>query len=140
MFVIDKTGIIRYIDVHDINDQPDNEVLFGVLEQIEPERAAEYQRRLAQLKTEIIPLEDIVIFCTPWCPDCKKLREYLKSCNEKYAEVDISRNREGARLVRGWCGGKEITPVIKIGENDLIKEFDPDRIDSALVRLHQNRS
>jgi glutaredoxin len=137
--VIDKAGIIRYIDVHDIDDQPDNEVLFSVLRRIEPGRAAEYEKRLSQMKSESIPQEDIVIFCTPWCPDCKKLREYLKTCNEKFAEVDISRNREGARLVREWSGGKEITPVIKIRDSDLIVEFDPDRIDSALNRLHNMR-
>ena len=29
IFVIDKRGVIRYVDVHDIGEQPDNEVLFG---------------------------------------------------------------------------------------------------------------
>jgi alkyl hydroperoxide reductase subunit AhpC len=37
IFVIDRTGIIRYVDVHDIDEQPDNEVLFGVLEELEPD-------------------------------------------------------------------------------------------------------
>jgi alkyl hydroperoxide reductase subunit AhpC len=31
IFVIDKNGIIRYVDHHDIEDTPDNEVLFKVL-------------------------------------------------------------------------------------------------------------
>lgn len=31
IFVIDKNGRIRYIDRHDIEDIPDNEVLFTVL-------------------------------------------------------------------------------------------------------------
>jgi peroxiredoxin (alkyl hydroperoxide reductase subunit C) len=35
LFVIDKKGIIRYIDVHDINHRPALEVLVGELERLE---------------------------------------------------------------------------------------------------------
>ena len=35
IFVVDKEGIIRYIDVHDFGQQPDNEELFEVLESLE---------------------------------------------------------------------------------------------------------
>ncbi len=34
IFVIDKEGFIRYIDIHDIGDRPSNEVLFKELERI----------------------------------------------------------------------------------------------------------
>ncbi len=34
IFVIDKKGIIRYIDIHDIDDRPSNDVLFRELERI----------------------------------------------------------------------------------------------------------
>ncbi len=34
LFVIDKKRIIRYIDVHDINDRPRLEVLVGELEKL----------------------------------------------------------------------------------------------------------
>ena len=35
IFIVDKQGIIRYIDVHDFDTQPDNETLFKVLEGLE---------------------------------------------------------------------------------------------------------
>jgi len=35
IFIIDKQGIIRYIDIHDFSSQPDNEELFQVLEGLE---------------------------------------------------------------------------------------------------------
>ena len=35
IFIVDKQGIIRYIDIHDFNTQPDNKVLFDVLEELE---------------------------------------------------------------------------------------------------------
>jgi peroxiredoxin len=31
IFIIDKAGIVRYIDVHDIAEQPDEEQIFEVL-------------------------------------------------------------------------------------------------------------
>src|SRR5512143_2102472 len=39
IFVIDKSGVIRYIDIHDIASQPDNEELFRVLAEVEPQAA-----------------------------------------------------------------------------------------------------
>ena len=44
IFVIDKEGIIRYVDVHDIKEKPDNNVLFGALAELEPQAAAAQQR------------------------------------------------------------------------------------------------
>ncbi len=40
LFIIDKEGIVQYVDVHDIDDQPDNWELFRVLTELEPEAAA----------------------------------------------------------------------------------------------------
>ena len=37
IFVIDREGVIRYIDIHDIDTQPDNEELRRVLCSIDPE-------------------------------------------------------------------------------------------------------
>lgn len=34
IFVIDKTGVIRYIDVHDIEEQPDEEQIFEELRKL----------------------------------------------------------------------------------------------------------
>lgn len=35
IFVVDKEGVIRYIDIHDIDEQPDNEVLLDVLRDLD---------------------------------------------------------------------------------------------------------
>ena len=39
LFVLDKWGVIRYIDIHDIDLQPENEELFRVLRRVDPEAA-----------------------------------------------------------------------------------------------------
>jgi glutaredoxin len=139
LFVIDRAGIIRYIDIHEITDQPDNEVLFGVLENLEPEAAARYHALRRAAQTPSVPEGDVVIFCTPWCPDCHMLRNYLKDSQVEFVEVDISRNAEAARRVREWCGGKEITPVIKIKGSEIIVDYDRQRLETALDKLHRDR-
>jgi peroxiredoxin len=44
IFVIDKEGIIRYVDVHDIKEKPDNDVLFSALAVLEPQAVPAPQR------------------------------------------------------------------------------------------------
>ena len=34
LFIIDKHGVVRYVDVHDIKEQPDENALFEELEKI----------------------------------------------------------------------------------------------------------
>src|SRR5512138_660398 len=70
LFIIDKAGIIRYIDIHDIDQQPDNEVLFAELAKLEPVLARK-QASQPEIQPVELPHGGIVIYCTPWCPDCK---------------------------------------------------------------------
>ena len=37
LFIIDKFGVIRYIDIHDIDNQPSNEALRQELRRIDPQ-------------------------------------------------------------------------------------------------------
>jgi glutaredoxin len=124
IFVIDKRGIVRYVDIHDIDQQPNNEVLFEILEEIEPEAAARYNAasKAAQPAPSPEPMADIVMYCTPWCPDCKRARGYLKEHNIQYVEVDISRDRTAAARVRAWNNGLEQTPTFKI-KGSILSEF-----------------
>ena len=41
IFVIDKEGVIRYIDVHDINDNPGMNAIIKTLEEIEGKRSSQ---------------------------------------------------------------------------------------------------
>jgi len=132
IFVMDKEGVIRYVDVHDIGEQPDNDELFRVLAEIDPEAAAAFQAsQPVEAASSEEPDADVVMYCTPWCPDCRKAREYLAQRNIEYTEVDISRDRTAAQRVRDWAGGKEVTPTFKIRGKVLVN-FDPAKLDAIL--------
>jgi glutaredoxin len=112
IFVIDKKGIIRFIDIHDIDDQPDNEELFKLLDTLEPKRKSLFSFLKPELQPE--PDAQVVIYCTPWCPDCIRSRNFFRERGIQFTEVDITKNRDAAARVREWTGGPETTPTFKI--------------------------
>jgi glutaredoxin len=115
IFVIDKQGVIRYVDVHDIDQQPDNEELFRVLAEIEPGLAAAPKQPQAPLFRETdAPQEQVVMYCTSWCPDCRQAREFFSAHQIDYQQINITHDREAAQRLRGWTGGDEITPTFTI--------------------------
>jgi glutaredoxin len=132
IFVIDKYGIIRYIDIHDIDHQPDNEVLFDVLDKLEPRRRSFFS--FPKKAPEPEPEADVVLYCTPWCPDCIRVRNLFKERSIAYVEVDITKNRDAAVRVRQWTGGVETTPTVKI-KGEVLVGFKRDRLEELLSSL-----
>jgi glutaredoxin len=130
IYVLDKQGCVVYVDVHDIDKQPDNEVLFDLLAQIQglpvPARP--------NTPPPAPPQGDVVLYCTPWCPSCPRARAYLKERGIPYVEVDISRDREAARRVRSWANGNETTPTFDI-KGTVIVDFDRTKLEQALAIL-----
>jgi len=131
IFVIDKEGIVRYVDIHDIDEQPDNDDLFRILAEIDPTTKPAYNAILTAAHSFIEPEADVVMYCTPWCQDCPQARLYFKQNNIPFVEVDISRDRGAAARVRKWAGGDETTPTLKIN-GQVIVTFDQVKVEAAL--------
>ena len=136
LFVIDKNCVIRYVDVHDIDEQPDNEVLFGVLEQIEGITSPKVPpSQPASPQPLVLPPEsdeaDLVMYCNQWCPACRRARVFLQQHNVKFVEIDIARNREAAAQVRRWNNGNESTPTFDI-KGKIIANFKQAELAEAL--------
>lgn len=133
IFIIDKMGIIRYIDIHNIDEQPDNEVLFKELEKLEPEAAAAYLQTQAKSAPASVPepKADVIMYCTPWCPECRMAREYLSANGIQWVEIDITRDKSGAERVRGWANGNEVTPTFNV-KGTVIIGYDKRRLNKAL--------
>jgi len=131
IFIIDKDGFIRYIDIHDIDEQPDNEVLLDELKKIIP--GAEEKIRHLYKDDKDIPNTGIVVYCTPWCPDCRRARAWLKENSLEYTEVDISTDLTAARQVRAWGDGFQISPTFEIN-GEVILDFDEPKLTKLLLK------
>ena len=128
IFIIDKEGIIRYIDIHDIDDQPDNEVLFAELRRIDPEAAS---KEAPEPKAIQLPQGGIVMYCTKWCPDCRQARGWLKEQQLDYIEVDVYAMPGALEHVRKLGEGQLITPTFDI-DGTIILDFDVERLKQVL--------
>jgi glutaredoxin len=133
IFVIDKQGMIRYVDVHDITKQPENDELFRALVEVDPTTVSAYKAIMTTATSSVEPDADVVMYCTPWCEDCPRARQYFKQNNISYVELDISRDRAAAARVRKWTGGEETTPTMKIN-GQVIVTFDQAQVESALAK------
>lgn len=135
LFVIDKQGVVRYVDVHNIDEQPDNEVLFQVLAEIEPALAAAYQAAEAQKAAAAQPAPepagDVIMYCTSWCPACRRARAFLAENGIAYTEIDITKDRAAAARVRGWANGYETTPTFDI-RGTIVVDFKLEQVKKAL--------
>lgn len=76
----------------------------------------------------------VTIYSAGWCAFCKMAKEYLKSKNVAYKEIDVDENPDAARELVAKTGQAGI-PVLEIGDATIIG-FDRPRIDSALTKVH----
>jgi glutaredoxin len=117
IFIIDSDGIIRYIDIHDIDTQPDNEELFNQLSLLSDGAVPEIKNAINEDET---PEGDVVMYCNSWCPDCKKARLWFAENNIDYVEVDVNKYPSASKLVRSWADGNLVTPTFKIRGNIIV--------------------
>lgn len=125
LFIVDKQGIIRYVDVHDITLQPDNDVLFAELAKVEPTLGAALQRTMQAEVAAIAPAAavpapveegpQLTMYCTSWCPGCRRARAFFQDHGIRFQEIDIGRDRTAAAEVRRMTGGYETTPTFTVG-------------------------
>ena len=128
LFIVDRDGIIQYIDIHDIDDLPDNEVLLTELRRIDPEAAAKEPSKVVEAK---FPSGGIVMYCSKWCKDCMKAREWLHSRDLDYTEVDIYATPGATKRIREWAGGPLITPTFDI-DGTIVLDYDEEKLKEVL--------
>ena len=130
IFIVDKYGFIRYSVVYDIDKQPENEEIFAVLRRLEPQLAARPAGASNQPAAPL-PHGGIVLYCTSWCPECRRARTWLKTHNLPYTEIDIDTNPAGAMQVKQWANGTRTTPLFDI-DGTIIIRFDEPKLTALL--------
>jgi len=83
------------------------------------------------MNTPMVPHGEIVLYCTSWCPDCRRARTWLKANNLDYVEVDLDSDPAASDQVKKWHDGKRITPTFDIG-GVIIANFDEQKLMNAL--------
>lgn len=138
IYVIDKNCTVRYARIHDLDEQPDNDELFRVLAAMEN---VSFDRLMGEARTvetteqaaaaDWDPDLDVVMYCTAWCPACRRARAFLQQYNVRFKEIDIARDRQAAQRVRGWANGYETTPTFNV-RGKILVEFNRSRLAEML--------
>ncbi len=127
LFVVDKEGIVRYVDIHDIDDQPDNEEIFAVLRQLEPDAVLPTEVEAGQPAPQPEPSgaaepRSVILYCRPGCIDCRLARRFLERNGVPYTEVNVRATPGAEARVRQWTGGPLISPVFDI-DGTIVVDF-----------------
>ncbi len=136
LFVVDKEGIVRYVDIHDIGDQPDNEQVFQVLRQLEPDAVIPAEQVTAEPVSTPSAVhrakpQSVILYCRPGCIDCRLARRFLESKGVPYTEVNVLTSPEAEARVRRWTGGPLITPVFDI-DGTIVVDFKQSELRAVL--------
>lgn len=75
----------------------------------------------------------VKVYSTPTCPWCVKLKDYLKSRNVDFEDIDVSADRAAAMEMVKKTGQMGV-PVALIGDVYIVG-FDQARIDEELGKL-----
>ncbi len=117
LFVVDTGGVVRYVDIHDIDEQPDNEEIFRVLAELEPDAVVEAEREPAEPAPPPLsagPPKSVLMYCRPGCIDCRLARRFLERNGVLYTEINVRASAQAADRVRELTGGALISPVFDI--------------------------
>ena len=129
IFIIDSKGYIRYIDIHDIDDQPSNDVLFEELAKVVQPFPQKEEQKPEKKK---LPHGGVVMYCNSWCPDCRKAKSWFEDHGIEYTEVDIPSTPGAAEQVREWANGYMVTPTINV-DGVIILDFDEEKLSEVLL-------
>lgn len=137
IFLVDRDGVIRYIDVHAIDEMPDPDVLMRELEALASGQQHRAQASLLPAASETPAWtpsalgEDpgaLFMYCTPWCPDCMRARNWLRANGIPYVEIDVSTNAAARERAAGFNHGRLHTPTFECRGRVVVDFADEDAL------------
>jgi glutaredoxin len=128
IIILDKEGVIRYTKVYDSGIQPENGFIFEQIRKIDPDAKLEENPVSSQAE---LAHGGVVMYCSKWCADCRKARDWLDEHNIEYREVDVYETPEALEQTRAWGDGYLITPTFNI-DGTIVLDFDKERLQEVL--------
>ena len=61
-------------------------------------------------------MEPITMYSAGWCPDCRRVKDFLKERGVQFREVDIDEDEESEELVLRVNNGRRKVPTLRVGE------------------------
>jgi len=79
------------------------------------------------------PMDEIVLYSTQWCSDCRRAKRFLSERGVKYREVNIDEDVDAEDLVLRVNDGLRKVPTIQVGDRYFAcSPFDPYQLSEEL--------
>jgi len=133
IFILDHEGVLRYERIYeDEDEQPDNDLILNQVREIDTtgvQAAVEQEKPVPEL-----PHGGIVMYCSPYCTDCRQARAWLDERGIAYTEIDVYRVPGASDQVRAWNQDNLVLPTFDV-EGEIFSDFDAGQLESVLRKF-----
>jgi mycoredoxin len=77
----------------------------------------------------------VIMYTTPWCGYCNRLKTVLKASGISYNEVDIEQDTAAAQFVGSVNGGNHTVPTVKFADGSTLTNPAANEIEAKLAEL-----
>ena len=77
----------------------------------------------------------VIMYTTPWCGYCNRLKTVLKASAISYDEVDIEQDTAAAQFVGSVNGGNHTVPTVKFADGSTLTNPAANEIETKLAEL-----
>jgi mycoredoxin len=78
-------------------------------------------------------MADVIIYCTPWCGDCRRAKQFLRERGVAFREVNIDEVPDAEKLVLEVNKGLRKVPTLEVeGRYFACSPFDPYKLANEL--------
>jgi mycoredoxin len=77
----------------------------------------------------------VIMYTTPWCGYCNRLKTVLKASGISYDEVDIEQDTAAAQFVGLVNGGNHTVPTLKFADGSTMTNPAANEIEAKLAEL-----
>jgi glutaredoxin len=71
-----------------------------------------------------IGVEQLLVYSSDWCPDCRRAKRVLEEAEARFEEVDIDQDPQAEAMVLERSGGRRVVPTLRF--DDRLWAFNPD--------------
>ena len=73
-------------------------------------------------------MADVKVYGAPWCPDCRRSKQFFAEMRVPYDWIDIDQDEDGVRVVKEKNDGKQIIPTIVFEDGSFLAEPSNDEL------------
>ena len=73
-------------------------------------------------------MADVKVYGAPWCPDCRRSKQFFGEMRIPYDWIDIDQDEDGVRVVKEMNDGKQVIPTIVFEDGSFLAEPSNDEL------------